>query len=285
MNNNSTQHKEEVGNDSSKSEAPRRRKSPPRLLTVVNNIQLSPNMRRITLGGDNMAGFPVGRESANFKLLLPREGQLVPNLSTDKNKTSDEEKAIVRTYTVRKYYPEKEQVDVDFFIHRDPGPASRWALHALPGDQVGFAGPGPDKLVDHKKDWFLFAGDMSALPAIGANIERLPADARGYAILEIVDPLDAQDLPFPGGMEVHWILNPHPEKKNTCLLDAVRSIKWLDGTPGVWMAGESYTIRALKKYIREDHALKSDSIYCSGYWQTGLTEDRHQIVKKQDKDV
>ena len=36
------------------------------------------------------------------------------------------------------------------------------------------SGPGPKKLVDMNADWFLIAGDMSALPAISVNLEKLP---------------------------------------------------------------------------------------------------------------
>ncbi|MBL4826429.1 MAG: siderophore-interacting protein [Spongiibacteraceae bacterium] len=245
-----------------------RRRSPPRLLTVIRSVQLTPHMHRITLGGDDMAGFPEGRESANFKLHVPLPGQ----------------QSIVRTYTVRNFNPEKQEVDVDFFVHNDPGPASSWAINASPGDKIGFAGPGPDKLTDFSKDWFLFAGDMSALPAIGANIEQLPADAKGYAVLEIVKAEDKQDLPFPAGIEVHWILNPHPEQKNTCLIDAVMPLKWLPGKPAVWIASESSTVRALRKQLSEKHGLGRDGRYCSGYWQIGLSEDQHQIEKRKDKD-
>ena len=115
-----------------------------------------------------------------------------------------------------------------------------------------FAGPGSNKLVDFTKDWYLFAGDMSALPAISANIEKLPADARGYAVLEIVDELDKQDLPFPEHLDVSWVLNPHPEQENSYLVDAVRRLDWLTGNPAVWVAGESNIVRLLRQYFRDE---------------------------------
>ena len=39
-----------------------------RLLTVARSIRLTPNMQRITFGGDSLADFPEGRESSYFKL-------------------------------------------------------------------------------------------------------------------------------------------------------------------------------------------------------------------------
>ena len=37
------------------------------------------------------------------------------------------------------------------------------------------------KLADAKADWFAFFGDLSALPAISVNLQRLPEDALGFA--------------------------------------------------------------------------------------------------------
>lgn len=254
--------------DATPAQPPRRRRNPPRNLRVIRNELLTPHMRRVTLGGEEMAGFPTGRESANFKLVLPSDG----------------DDRVVRTYTVRNFDETKQEVDVDFFIHLDAGPASQWAVDAAPGDSVGFMGPGSDKLAAQDRDWFLFAGDMSALPAIGANIERLPADARGYALLEVVDLEDKQNLPFPEAMSVQWIVNPHPEQPNTLLFDAVREIEWLDGSPAVWVAGESNAVRAIRNYLRDERDVGREDRYCSGYWQIGLTEDRHQQVKRQEGD-
>jgi len=226
-------------------------------------------MMRITLGGEEMVGFPEGRASANFKLLI----------------SNDSDKPVVRTYTVRNHDPVAGEVDVDFVLHADHGAASHWAINARPGDKVGFAGPGSPKLVDFTADWFLFAGDMSALPAIGANIEQLPADARGYAVLEIIDGEDQQTLPFPEGIEVQWLVNPDPNTPSTLLKDAVLSLPWRIGRPALWAAGESGAIKDIRRYYKFERDVAKADIYTSGYWQIGLNEDRHQVVKRQEPDV
>ncbi|MEH6517127.1 MAG: siderophore-interacting protein [Halioglobus sp.] len=244
------------------------KKPTPRQLQVVRKETLTPNMLRITLGGEDMAGFPEGRESANFKLLIP----------------DGSEKPLVRTYTVRNYDPAAGEVDVDFVLHTDHGPASHWAEHAQPGDPIGFAGPGSPKLVDFTADWFLIVGDMSALPAIGANIEQLPEDARGYAVLEITDTEDQQQLPFPKGIEVQWVVSPDPSSCSTALQDAVISLPWLEGRAAVWAAGESGAVKALRRYFKFERDVAKADLYTSGYWQIGLTEDRHQVVKRQESE-
>ena len=89
----------------------------------------------------------------------------------------------MRTYTVSAQ--RDDEIDVDFALHEAEGPASMWARNAQAGDQVLVGGPGPKKLINNDADWFLLVGDMTALPAITVNLAQLPADARGYAVLEV----------------------------------------------------------------------------------------------------
>lgn len=244
-------------------------KRTPHLLEVIQNELITPHMRRIILDGSPINDFPLHHESANFKLLLSP----FPD---------DTRKPTVRTYTLRHYNPTTQELWVDFMLHDAPGPAASWAISATPGNKVGFAGPGRPKLVDTDADWFLLAGDMSALPAIAANIERLPTDAKGYVILEILDEADKQALPFPRDMEVTWCVNPHPDAGSNAFIERVTSAQWLTGSPAVWVAGETSAVRTIRRTLKSEHDIERGRLYTSGYWQIGLTEDRHQILKRQD---
>lgn len=258
------------------------RRPAPRILEVIRSVLFTPHMQRVVLGATDLSDFPEHHESANFKLLIPRPGQdhiALPPFAD----LPVEARPIVRTYTLREFNQAKGEIVVDFMLHRDHGPASNWALTAKPGDRIGFAGPGAPKLVDFEADWFLFAGDMSALPAIGANIERLPVTAKGYAVLEILDHGDRQELPFPPGMEVLWRVNPDPNTSNSLLADTVRAQPWLAGSPAVWVAGETGAVRDIRGYIKREREVERGRLYTSGYWQIGMTEDRHQIEKRKEK--
>ena len=252
-----------------------------RVLELISTRRLTPNMQRITLGGLDMADFPQGHESANFKLLLPRPGQDAPRIEPEDGNLPDDEKPIVRTYTLRKFDPSSMELTVDFAIHENPGPATRWALSAQPGDKVGFRGPGAPKLLNPDADWVLLAGDMSALPAIGALLEGLPADTRGHVVVEILSEEDRQQLQCPTGIEQHWLINPAPNLANEVLSSAVKKLPWSEGKPGVWIAGESASARELRQYCKQERTVDRDFLYASGYWQIGLNEDRHQQVKRQ----
>lgn len=224
-------------------------------------------MLRVTLGGSGLDGFPPDQDSAYIKLRL-----------TEPPADSDD-KPLIRTYTVRRFNSKTRELDVDFVLHDIDGPAADWAKRCEPGDTIRFMGPGPKKLVNDEADWHLLAGDMSALPAISANIEYMQATARGYAVLEIIDEHDRQEINAPEGLDIHWVVNPNPGAANTILFDAVQSLEWLDGTPSAWVAGEFAQSIAIRKYLIEERGLKRDRLYASSYWQIGQTEDGHRESK------
>ena len=247
-------------------------KSAPRKLEVVRSRLLTPHMLRLTLGGKELEGFPDDSNSAYIKLKMT-----TPPADSD-------ERPMIRTYTVRDFDADKLELDVDFVMHADQGPASDWAHSAQPGDKMVILGPGPKKLVDYSADWFLLAGDMSALPAISANIEGMPADAKGHVLLEIIAAEDRQELDFPADIEVQWIVNPHPDSENTLLLDAVRSISFLEGRPSIWVAGEFSSVLAIRSYLRKERGVDRKDIYVSSYWQMGKSEDEHRVAKSRAKE-
>ncbi|MBU2676910.1 MAG: siderophore-interacting protein [Gammaproteobacteria bacterium] len=229
-------------------------------------------MLRVTLGGPELDGFPEDANGGYIKLRLAEAN-------------ADSKKPLVRTYTVRHYDPATRDLDVDFVIHDSDGPAVSWAQTCKPGDEIMVGGPGPKRLLDFSADWFLLVGDMSALPAISANIERMSADAKGYALLEIIHENDRQDLDSPPNLQVDWIVNSEPESHNGVLLDHVKALDWLPGRPSVWVAGEfsqSLSIRSLMKTSRK---ITREQMYASSYWQIGQTEDGHKISKQQATDT
>lgn len=118
-------------------------------------------MLRATLGGEAMATFPAGQPSAYVKLRFAQ---------------ANSDRPLLRTYTTRLQRP--DSVAIDFVRHGDGGPTARWAEDVQPGETIDIGGPGPRPLVDPGADWVLLIGDMTVLPAIFANIEGLPADAR-----------------------------------------------------------------------------------------------------------
>ncbi len=236
-----------------------------RTVTVLDKEQITPNMVRITLSGDELADFPEGYEGGYIKLVFPGESV----------------KPVVRSYTIRSFSPSKE-LTLDMVAHGDTGPAARWALQVNVGDQVAINGPGACQRVNTDADWFLLAGDMSALPAISVNLETLPAHAKGHLVLEIISDDDQVDVDVPEGMNVHWVVNPEPEEANTVLEDTVMALPWGNGKVSAWVAGEFSASRTLRQYLRHEREVPKGSMYVSCYWKIGETDEGMKAAKRAD---
>lgn len=250
----------------------------PRDLVVIAKKQVTPNMLRVTLGGDGMASFPQDQESAYVKLIFPIDGH-------------DKDRVLRRTYTVRhdRMTDQGREIDLDFVMHGDGsdhndhgGPASNWAVNCTPGDVIMVGGPGPKKLVDPTADWFLIVGDMTALPAVSVNLETLGSDARGHAVIEVRSEADIQSIRKPDNITIEWVINPHPGEAPNALVDVVRKLPWGTGRPSVWAACEFSAMKELRSYFREDRNLGRDDLYISSYWKLGMNEDTHKALKSED---
>jgi NADPH-dependent ferric siderophore reductase len=237
----------------------------PRNLIVIRTDRITTNMLRVTLGGEGMSNFPEDHAGGYVKLMLPH---------------SDGEQSITRTYSIR--HQRENEIDIDFVLHGDGGPASRWALNCQMGDSILVGGPGPKTLVDPRADWFLLAGDMTAMPAISVNIENLPSDAIGYALIEVIDEEDIQQLSKPNGFEIKWLINPNPGENSQMLNDYVKDLPWLEGQPSVWVACEFNSMRNLRDYLRAERQLDRNNLYISSYWKYGNNEDAHREAKRAD---
>lgn len=134
-------------------------RSAPRLLHVQRTQDLAPNLRRVFLGGPQLAGFPSDSAGAHIKLMLPLPGQhepVLPTLGADGPIWPPAEiRPITRTYTVAAIDTQRGELAVDFVLHGDNGPASRWANAAQPGAAIGVAGPAAPPRFFAAADYFL----------------------------------------------------------------------------------------------------------------------------------
>lgn len=251
----------------------------PRLLTVKRAWYLTPNMIRVTFAGPELAGFPEGREGGNCKLMIPEPGEAREHFA---ERLTNGPAPARRTYTVRRFDVETQELSIDFVAHGDEGPASRWASAAKPGDFLGFAGPSGPKVTRFDADWYLVAADPSAIPVAAATLEAMPRDAKGIAIFEITAEEDRQDIDAPKGVSLHWLVHPDPHKHSTAQESFIRSLDWPEGRVQTCIAGESGVIRALRAFLHRDKQIPREDTYISGYWKIGLVEDEHQAMKRAE---
>ncbi|WZP17864.1 siderophore-interacting protein [Arthrobacter citreus] len=234
----------------------------------VKRVQrLSGNFQRITFAGSCLAEFGVQGQTHDLriKVVVPSvdsDGRALPMPKFDCSDTAWYRnwlqldagvRGSMRTYTVRAARcggPEPE-IDIDFVLHFDEagkgGPASSWAAAAQPGDRVSIIGPNAAHCVTAESyggvEWrpgmarhVLLAGDETAVPAITAILESLPADITGHALLEV--PADTDTLPVStqSSVQVSWLprgSRPHGELLEAAVREAVVLPGWasVDGAP------------------------------------------------------
>lgn len=265
----------------------------PRMLQVVRVTDITPHMRRITLGGAEIEGFPEDRSGSHVKVLLPREGQSRPVLPTlgpnGPQWPPAEERPYARTYTIRAFDAAAGELDIDFVLHGDNGPASRWALAAKPGDCVGIAGPGGRGAIPLDAAYYFLVTDASGLPAMSAYLERLPSTAQGVAFVEVEDASEEQTLVHPAGIILTWLhRNGAPQAHSTLLIDAVRQVAWPTGEPFFWVAGEANAVAAVRTYARIERGLPRQQVDAIPYWKAGVGEEiyhdeRHRVMDEDEE--
>jgi NADPH-dependent ferric siderophore reductase len=103
-------------------------------------------------------------------------------------------------------------------------------------------------------DWYLLAGDETAVPAAATLLESLPGK-------QSLVWLAAAQQPMPA--PVQWV---------TDVVAAVRSASFPPGTVTAWLAGEAGVVRALRQCLVERGVPKS-RIEFTGYWRRSLTQD------------
>ena len=242
-----------------------RRPRPRYELTVVQTQRLSEHLVRVIAEGEALAGFADPELPG-----LPSTDSYVKLLFGE----------VTRTYTVRTFDRAARRIAIDFVVHGDEGLAGPWAQRAQPGDRLVLMGPGGSYSPAPDTGWHLLAGDLSAVPAIAAALEAMPADARGVALIETADA-ERLNLTAPSGVEVWWLHNPDVADVDF-LARAVREAAWPDdrSSAQVFAHGERESIKAIRRVLR-DLEIPRDRLSISGYWARGRAEDAFQAEKRQ----
>ncbi len=264
-----------------------------RTLEVLRVSDVTPGMRRVTLGGEQLAahiaenGYPVAAfRSDGFddegKLFLKHpdaDALIAPKQADGVLHWPHHEHLLHRTYTVRRWDPIAGEFDLDFVNH-GVGPATTWANTVQPGEKVQWAGPKMSASHPVGADWTLVAGDETALPAIGRWLEVWPDGARGQVFIEVAEASHRQELSVPDGVELTWLVRDGAEPGTTTLLfDALQAAPWWDGDVFAWVAGETLTLIPIRRWLRNEKGLAKENVEVTGYWR------RREVVVSDDSGV
>ncbi|KJL33403.1 siderophore-interacting protein [Microbacterium azadirachtae] len=292
--------------------------------TVARREQLSPSFLRMTLTGPDLVHFGTAGLDQRIKLVLPLpDGSFTDVGQFDESvgmmewyrrwrELPDEARNPIRTYTIRAVRPETREIDVDFVLHGTEGPASAWASAAGPGAPLVVIGPDARADETGGLEWnpgdagsVLIAGDETAVPAICAIVESLPAHVTGSVYIEVPTEADALPLAAPEGVAVRWLARrsaahglrlsaavhawgeTRVAETTTSAADAPTGTELADpnedevlwevpeasvGSCYAWLAGEASTITALRRHLVRGLGIDRRSVAFMGYWRRGRAE-------------
>lgn len=255
-------------------------------LTVVQRLELSPSMVRIVASIGDPSAFRDIEPPEKYCKLVFFDPELSlgdhPDYWSLRETLPREHLPVTRHMTLRHVDLEAGQLWIDVALHGDSGWAGPWAAGAQPGDTIVAVGPGGKWIPDPQASWSLMLGDEAAIPAVLANVEAMPEDARGEILLEVQDADHHLDVQVPSGWSLRWIHRAEAPAGFPALVEAARTAQWPGTTDGiqVFAHGEREAMKALRPVLFEEHGLDRAQVSLSGYWARGRDEDAFQAEKK-----
>ncbi|MDF1605856.1 siderophore-interacting protein [Nocardioides sp. YIM 152315] len=244
-------------------------------LVVTSTEDVTPSLRRIWFHSDDLsalAGFD-DQSDRYVKLVFPKAGVELPeglSMRELRIALAPEDLPVVRTYTAPILDITGGIMAIDFVVHGDHGVAGPWARSATAGSILYADGIGGGYRPDPSADAHLIAGDDCAVPAIGAALAALPAEAEGQVFILVESAADEPPMPAPHGVKVTFLHRTAGQS----LARAIREWPWPHGRVQAFVHGEAKDVmHGVRPYLLKDRALPLADTSISGYWRHGRTEE------------
>jgi NADPH-dependent ferric siderophore reductase len=252
---------------------------------VVETRCLTPSLVRVVLGGGDLDCFGmVDATDAYVNLALPPAGAPYGSVFEPAEVRENYAKhwwPARRRYTVRAWDPVTQQLTIDFVVHGSTGVAGAWALDAEPGMVLVFEGPSGGYLPDPEADWLLMVGDESALPAIAASLEAVPAGTLAVVRLLCDGPGHEVALECAGDLALAWAYRTGEGRDEDLLAEAVKGISFPRGRVHAFVHGEATEIREIRRHLLVDRGLTRSDMSCSPYWRRDMADEAWREVKRE----
>ena len=244
---------------------------------------LTPALVRVVLGGDGLSGFTLpDATDAYVNLALPPAGApydaaFVP--AEVRERYDERHWPARRRYTVRRWDDATGELTLDFVVHGAAGAGGPWAATTAVGDTLVLEGPGGGYRPDPEADWHLLVGDESALPAIAASLETVPASRRAVVRLVCDGPEHEIDLDCPGDLDLVWLHRTGTDD-TTLLTRSVEALDFPAGRVQAFVHGEAEEIRGLRRHLLGERGLGRADMSCSPYWRRTMADEEWRRVKR-----
>jgi NADPH-dependent ferric siderophore reductase len=226
----------------------------------------TPRCVSVTFGGDELAGYEMRGPASHIKVLFAREGEerlSLPEWGPEGPMLAEgQSMPPSRTYTPRSWDAARRELTVEFMLHGE-GLAASWAKSVKAGDVAAVTLPGGPYVIDAKADWYLVAGDESALPAIETILEELPAGKPAHVIVEV----EAGEERSLRAASVTWSYRKTGAETGVALERALRDFAAPAGEGRVWVGCEAEVMRSIRRHLLFERGLDRAAIHTHGYWK------------------
>ncbi|MGP5030948.1 siderophore-interacting protein [Glutamicibacter arilaitensis] len=262
---------------------------PTHVMTVEEVVDYTPHLRRVVFGGRGVADYLAAPPCVpNIKIYFPQPGQPLDQPGEDERGRwvfTGDQRARVRTYTVRWADAQAGRLAIDFVRHGDEGLASAWVERIVPGDELGALGGGGRVL--KPGGYALMFGDETALPAISDTLEHMPADQTGQVFIEVLDEAEIHELTKPEGVQVHWLPRGGvPAGRTRLLIEAMERFTLPEGLDyaGVhlWVSAESEVVRFARRWAATVGIARENRLII-GYWHLDMNEVAYAQDSNHDR--
>ena len=240
---------------------------------VSSTATLTPNLIRITLGGEGVADFlstgigdeyvrvffPHGEDPTDVSLPVPAgDWWETPEGAPE---------APMRTYTISGVRPDAGELDIDFVTH-EAGVAGPWALRAEPGHVLGLNAPTGLYAPPADITWQVLVADLTGLPAVARIAADAPEGVRTRVVLEVPTAHDQVAFAVGPDVDVTWVVggNGHGPSALGQLVRGIVDERLALDEGYVWVAGETVALRDVRKYLRKELGLPATRFKVVGYW-------------------
>jgi NADPH-dependent ferric siderophore reductase len=286
-------------------------------VALKQRVSLSPSLTRLVFAAPDVAHMKTDGPDQRIKVFFPLPGQAAPVVPQGEHwyaryrALPDDQRAPMRTYTIRALRPEAGEVDVDFVLHGETGPASRWATHARIGDRVSLLAPDAQvRASSEGYEWkppanvrrVLLVADGTALPAVAGILEALaqwPRPPEVQAFLEVDHEADVLPLQAPLGAQLFWLaregaahgqrlqeavrarigpVGPRAADQELAEINIDQDILWEQASAEgeglyAWVAGEAGAVMAIRRHLVKDCGIDKRAVTFMGYWRHGKVID------------
>ena len=266
-----------------------------RRATVLRVERVAPPIIRVTVSGPEFEDFTSGGPADHVRVYFPDAvtGELVaptPVGPGEDGIVRPDRASIARDFTPLPRAVDDGsskstvELDLDFFVHPDPGPASSWAESARVGDELVIVGPRGSRRAPQDIDGLILICDETSLPSVSRWVREVRPGTPIEVIASVPGPGEwvAEYLGPVPGTRVHVVA---PDISGGTVLGALERLGPVGEGVFVWAAGEATGLVPVRRHLRRTLGLPPAQAQVSGYWRRGVEAfDHHAPIDPFDPD-